>query len=150
MSVETKVIYQGVKFYWRTRNSVDVIIVEHGQLNTTELVLFDPALGREAPRIYLSSPVLLTKLDHDNIELQLSFAKRNSVPITEKFLDGIMNKAKSDFILSHLVITDYSAELKTVVVSFQFSDMEYDCGHLICEKSVMLEPYKPIHFQSLM
>lgn len=146
----TKIIFQGVKFYWRTRNTIDVTVVEHEEQTTTEIVLFDPSLGGESPRIYLSSPVLFSKLDHDDIELQLSFAKRNCVPITEKFMDTIMNKAKSDFILNRLVITEYSVELKKVVVSFQLSGVDCDSAGLICEKPQVFEPFKTVHHQTLM
>lgn len=150
MEAGTRMIFQGVKFYWRTRNTIDVAIVEHVHHGTTEVILFDPALGREAPRIYFSTDVLYALLDHDDFELQLSFAKRNSVPITEKFIDVMMNKAKSDFILNRLVITEYSVEYKKVVVSFQRSGMDVESPGLICDKSEALEPFKTVQYQTLM
>lgn len=146
----TKLIFQGVKFYWRTRNTIDVTIVEHTEQDVTEVILFDPALGTEAPRVYLSTPVLYTKLDQEDFELQLSFAKRNSVPITEKFIDGMMNQAKSDFILNRLVITEYVVDLRRVVVSLQLSCVDVGADGLVCEKPAVLEPLKTVHYQTLM
>lgn len=150
MSVTTKLIFQGVKFYWRTRNTIDVTMVDHVELNLTEIILFDPSLGKEAPRIYLSSSVLYSKLDHDDIEYQLSFAKTNCVPITEKFIDGIVNKAKSEYILNRLQITEYSVERKIVILTFQFSGIDCDNDDLIATTPEAFEPFKTVHYQQLM
>lgn len=150
MSGDTKLIFQGVKFYWKTRNTLDVTIADHVDCNTTEIVLYDPSLGIEAPRIYLSSSALFAKLDHDEIEYQLSFAKRNCLPITEKFIDGIVNKAKSEYMLKRLVIVEYSVEAKIVVVEFQGKGISSDSSDPLCEKPASCVPYQAVHYQQLM
>lgn len=60
------------------------MVVEHTDLFTTEIVAYDPAIDREAPRIYVDSKVLLAKLDNKDVIAQLGFGQRNGVLISEK------------------------------------------------------------------
>lgn len=150
MSANVTVVFQGVKFYWRTRNTIDVTIVEHAEQDLTEIVLFDPALGKEAPRIYLSSTALYTKLDHDSIEYHISFANRNNVPVTEKFVTETVNKAKSDFLLSRLVITEYSTKSKIMTVALQDNKERGIVAILVREKPPYLLPYSAVQPEQLM
>lgn len=145
-----KVIFQGLKFYWRTRNAIDVTIVDHFQQNLTEVILYEPTLGKESTRICLRTTVLLSKLNHDDIALQLSFAKRNGAAMADRIRDGVLNKAKSDFILNRLVITEYDLELKKVLVSFQLESIDVEAKDLLCGYPMDFVPFKTIHRRAAM
>lgn len=63
-------IYTGTKNYWRTRQTLDIVIFEHFTGSTAdqpkpthfiEIVAFDPSLNVEAPHIYMKSERLCTK-----------------------------------------------------------------------------------------
>lgn len=136
------VVFQGVKFFWRTRNTIDIMVVEHADLHITEIVAYDPAIDREAPRIYVDSDILLAKLDHGDIVAQLGFGQRNGVLITEETLT---NKAKFDFIVSRLLISEYAVNTKTIMMTFQPGN-----EGLCCSKPEALIPYRSPHYHTLM
>ena len=83
MSVDTEpqCIFKGSKFFWRTRNNIDINIIEHSKVGVYEVVLYEPAIDTEAKRVYLDGKVLKSKLNNEDIEEQVSFAKRNNIPI---------------------------------------------------------------------
>lgn len=150
----SKKIFQGVKFYWRTRNSLDIIIAEHPGSNVTELIAFEPTIDKEAPRLYLDSAVLRSKIDQVAIDTQLSFAKRNNVPITEEWISAITNKAKADYLINRLVITEFSSEARVIKVELQVSSIETESGShaipLLREKPFELKPFRAAHQATLM
>jgi hypothetical protein len=144
-----RVIFLGNKFFWRSRITIDVTIVEHRAFNITEIVSFDAALDKESERIYLNSSILSTKIDHTDVETKLSFAKQNDVPHTEEFINSVIHRATADYIVNRLAIASYSVETKTieVLLEFNFRDRDLELGgdsidKLICEKPADLEPYR--------
>lgn len=147
-------VFQGVKFFWRTRNSLDIIIMEHTDSNITELIAFEPTIDKESPRIYMDSSVLHSKIDHASIEAQLSFAKRNNVPITEEWISAITNKAKADFLLSRLVIVEFGQETRSIEVILQVPTIDAEHGDdpkpLLCEKPAELKPFRAAHQATLL
>lgn len=150
-------IFQGVKFFWRTRNSLDIIIVEHKSFNVTELIAYEPTIDREAPRVYLNTAVLFTKIDHAAVDAQVSFAKRNNVPHTEEWIEGIYNKAKADYLLNRLFITDFSSDDKLIKVEIQISSIEVEADaeavdktSLLCARPTELRPFHSSHYATLM
>lgn len=150
-------IFQGVKFFWRTRNSLDIIIIEHKSFNVTELIAYEPTIDREAPRLYLNTALLRTKIDHTAVDAQVSFAKRNNVSHTEEWIEGIYNKAKADYLLNRLFITEFSSENKVIKVEVQISSIaaESDADAedkvpLMCERPTELRPFHSPHYATLM
>lgn len=152
------VTFEGTKFYWRTRNTIDVYIVEHKTCNVFEIIVYEPSFDVEAPRIYLDGAVFTSRIDHTDIEAKLSFAKRNNVPLTEKFVTGIYNRAYSDYILNRLAMKEFVPEERKIVVVLQFTSGECEAAAaggtpvelLICEKPAKLEPYRTSHYKSLL
>jgi carbonic anhydrase len=149
-----EIAFDGTKFYWRTRNTVDVVIVHHKDCNTFEVIIYEPTLDKEAPRIYLNEKILMPKVDHNEIDSKLSFAKRNSLPLTEKFVSGIVNKSVSDFILNRLLIKELVASEKIFLVDFRIDENEImirpDFSELICARPEALRPHQTKHFKHLM
>jgi hypothetical protein len=147
------VIFDGNKFYWRTRNTVDVIITEHKYCNAFEIVVYEPTLDKEAPRIYLDAALLLSKVHECDIDSKISFANRNHVSITEGMVHHIMNKAISDYILNRLIIKEFSVEELVIIAEFQYLPSDTDMGDitkLIRSKPAVLVPYITRHYKHLL
>jgi hypothetical protein len=151
-SIET--VFDGTQFYWRTRTSVDVVILQHKSQRVFEVIVYEPVLDIEAPRLYLDETVLMTKVDHNEIDTKLSFAKRNNVPLTERFVSGIVHKAVADFILGRLVIQDLSVAEKKFVVGLRVDESEImlhpEYQELVCACPVGVIVQQTRHFKHLM
>ncbi len=144
----TDLVFQGSKFFWRTRNNIDVTIVRHTDLATVEAIAYEPSVDVEAERIYLSLPILNSKLNQDEIEAKFSFAKQNNVAHTEEFEAEVINRAISDFILNHLFIKEYSKEDRKFVVQLQFrEDGSDESSRLLCAKPAELVPFETKHYK---
>jgi len=150
------VLFQSNKFFWRTRNSIDVTIVQYSELNVTEIISYEPSLDKEAPRIYLNSAILVTKLDYDEIALKVGAAKQRNIPQTAKFTSDVTNQAIADYILNRLFVSEFSREPKKFAVKLQFNfrDRDLEAGgntidKIICEKPEALKPIAVIHHRIL-
>lgn len=141
--VGMKLIFQGIY-----KSSIDVIIVEHVDQNVTELIMYDPSHCKEAPRMYFNSTVLDFQLNHEAIEHQLSFAKQNKVVITAKLVDGIVNEAKSNYILDRIVVTKRWEESKGLDFNFQPNNEDRFPVGLICERPKAAQPYRTVFYQN--
>jgi hypothetical protein len=147
-------VFDGTQFYWRTRNSVDVVIVHHKHERVYEVIVYEPGMGMEAPRLYVDEIVLMRKVDQNEIDSKVSFAKRNEVPMTEKFLIGVVNKAVADFILNHLVILELVALEQAFVVGLRIDDCDAvpnpAVKELMCICPEALVAHQTKHYKQLM
>lgn len=135
------IVFQGCKFFWCTRNNVDVSIVNHASSGIVEVVVYEPSLDVEAARIYLSLHALRSKLVQDGID------KQNDVAHTKV---EIMKQATADFILDHLFIKEYSKDERKFEVELLFGDEHcYSSSNLICTKPVELRPFEMQHLTLL-
>ena len=147
------VLFQSNKFFWRTRNSIDVTIVQYNALNVTEIISYEPSIDKEAPRIYLNSKVLVTKLDYEEIASKVGAAKQRNAPTrTAEFTSDITNQAISDYILNRLFVSEFSRDPKrfSVKLQFNFRDRDLESGggaidNIICEKPEALKPIAVVH-----
>jgi hypothetical protein len=152
------VVYDGTKFYWRTRNTIDVCIVQHTPVGVLEVIAYDPSFNAEAPRIYIDLKVFTSKISQTEIDSKLSFAKRNNVPLTEKFVRGVHDTMYSEFILNRLVLKEYSLDEKKMVVELSFTagDLEAEKNDhipvrsLVCDRPEQLVPHKTSHHRLIM
>ena len=138
----TVIVFKGSKFFWRTRNNIDVTIVRHGDLGTIEVISYEPSIDVEAERIYLSLPILDSKLNQEEIEAKFSFAKQNNVAHTEEFEAEVVNRATSDFILKHLSIKEFASDEKKFAVLLFFGEDD-----LIVDKPAELLPFETKHYK---
>lgn len=148
-TVKNTVVFQGSKFFWRTRNSIDVTIVQHDKTNTTEIIAYEPSIDVEAERIYLNSTLLQGRLDQVEIEGKFSFAKQNNVPISTAFISSVMNHAITDYILTRLLISKFSKEEAQFEIKLEFSARDTDptqggqpLDGLFCTKGEELTPFE--------
>lgn len=150
-TVKGTVVFQGSKFFWRTRNSIDVTIVQHDKTNITEIIAYEPSIDVEAERIYLNSLVLRDRLDQVEIDAKFSFAKQNNVPISAAFMTSVTNHAITDYILTRLLISKFckDEQEKQFEIKLEFSNKDTDpelggspTDDLFCEKVEELLPFE--------
>lgn len=149
----TECIFEGTKLFWRTRNNLDICIIEHSDFNILEVVLYEPSIDVEAQRIYINLKVLKTKLNNEDIEEKLSFAKRNNIPLTEQFISGIMNKSISDYILNRMKIDYYNVVERKLEVSIRLTEVDLALGStepFFCSKPENFVPHVVKHHKLLM
>lgn len=137
----SSLLFQGSKFFWRTRNNIDVAIVSHVDSKTTEVIAYEPVLDVEAERIYLNSEVLSSVLNQTEIEAKFSFAKQNNVPHTTQFESDVVTRAISDFVLNRLVIKEFSKEENRFTVQLHNVTLDASTNDLLCPKPAELSPY---------
>ena len=146
-------IFDGTKFFWRSRINLDVCIVEHGDVGVYEIIFYEPSCDVEAPRVYLDQKLLCAKLDDEDIDSKLSFAKRNNVPLTEKFVASVVDKSIADYLLNRIKINQHIPQEKVLDVVVKFSDLDSLTG---CTKSLFLVkpndliPYRTKHHKLLL
>lgn len=158
-----EVIFQGSKCYWRTRNTVDIMLVLHNDFNVIEVITYEPTIDKEAPRIYLENSILNTKIDQEEVQEKLRAAKeiilrRREAPNADKLLKEIINNAKTDYILNRLFIAEFFPEKRVIKVEIQFNFRDFDDAHvggtdislITCNKPAELQRYKSPHYQTLM
>jgi len=143
----TVVVYQGSKFFWRTRNTVDVTIVNHTNSNTTEIICYEPTIDAEATRIYLDSSMLRVKIDQEVEDAVANYAKQhNIVSHNDKFVRDVINKAAADYILNRLFLVHFSKELRsfTIQVQFNFRDRDLEYGGDSIDRMILSKPAETI------
>ena len=143
------IVFKGSKFFWRTRNSIDVTIVQHDKANIIEIIAYEPSIDVEAERIYLNSTLLNDRLDHVEIEGKFSFAKQNNVPISTAFITSVTNHAITDYILTRLLISKFCKEESQFEIKLEFSSRDTDpalggqpLDGLFCGKVEELTPFE--------
>ena len=158
-----EIIFQGAKCFWRTRNTVDIMIVHHVEYNILEVITYEPSFDQEAPRIYFDDKVLETKLDHEAVDTKFKEEKelilrRHDVPDNEKLMKETINNAKIAYILNRLFLAEFVPDLKkiTVEIQFNFRDIDEanangtDMSTVTIPKPELLDPYKSPHYQTLL
>eukprot|EP01032_Pedospumella_encystans_P017423 gene17423-19854_t len=156
-SAESYIIFQGSKFFWRTRNSIDVTIAQHSNSYITEIIAYEPSIDVEAERIYLNTTLLHDRLDKVAIDLKFSFAKQNNVPISTEFISSVMNNAITDYVITRLLISKFSKDESKFEVKLEFSSRDVDESQggqpivgLICAKVPdELKPFETINHKLL-
>ena len=153
---ESYVIFQGSKFFWRTRNSIDVTIVQHNNTYITEIIAYEPSIDVEAERIYLNTTLLHDRLDKAAVDLKFSFAKQNNVPISTEFISSVMNNAITDYVIARLLISKFSKDESVFEIKLEFSSRDVDesqggqpLAGLFCAKVPELKPFETVNHKLL-
>jgi hypothetical protein len=100
-----EVLFVGTKTFWKTRNSVNVTIVEHHGHDVVEVVAYEPTLQVEAPRLYLE------------IGRVISFLEQETELLEEN--DAALANAISNFVFNRLRISVYLPTSKVLEVDIQ-------------------------------
>ena len=141
------IIYQGNKYFWKTRNTIEVAIVVHQNKHVIEVIAYEPSLAVEAPRLYLDLEVLIVKLDLDEVIASKMCLSENITLQRDLFEEGVVSGAISEFVLNRLFIKQLVKEGRIFEVQLQlsFSDRDDESGvetidKLLCEKPASLDP----------
>jgi hypothetical protein len=100
-----KVLFEGTKTFWKTKNSVKLTLIEHHGHDVIEVIAFEPALHVEAPRLYLE------------IGRIIPFLEQETVLLNEN--DTALASAISNFIFNRLQIVEYLPTSKILEVDIQ-------------------------------
>ncbi|RYH05912.1 hypothetical protein EON65_43550 [archaeon] len=104
-----EVIFEGSKTYWKARTTLEILIAFHLKQACYEVIVFHPDVGKEAPRIYLSAPILASKIDQKELQQRIADKKEafirskkpaNQVQITKECLEALIVQ----FVLNRLNI----------------------------------------------
>jgi hypothetical protein len=68
----TKVLFEGTKTFWKTKNSISLTVIEHRLHDVLEVVAYEPIIQVEAPRLYLDIECVVSLLDLDSALLTSS------------------------------------------------------------------------------
>jgi hypothetical protein len=159
---EPRVLYEGSKCFWKSRCTLDVIIVTHPEHKVVEVVAYEPTFDAEAPRIYLDDKVLRTKVDPAIVDKSLRTEKekalrRHEAPNMALIIQNAEEKARIEYILNRLFIKYLSFEERKIVVELQFNfrDRDEETGGpdistMIIAKPDDLTAFRSAHCHSLM
>jgi hypothetical protein len=67
-----KVLFEGTKTFWKTKNSIRLTVIEHRLHDVLEVVAYEPAIQVEAPRLYLDIELIVSLLDLERALLSSS------------------------------------------------------------------------------
>ncbi len=148
-----ELLLEGSKTFWKTKNTVEVIILEHKYCETLEVIAYEPTFEVEAPRIYLNDKVARSRVDSSVIDGCLRTAKsaamrRGEAPNVAQLIKGAERTARVNYVLNRLFLKKYSCETKIFVVELQFDFNDRDDEHggldvdtMVIEKPQNLKPY---------
>lgn len=157
-----RVLYEGSKCFWRTRNTLDVTIVEHEDFAVVEVLAYDPGLDAEAPRLYLDDINLRSKVDATFIDrfvrLEKEKAMRKKItPDSRAYHQKAVDQARVDYILDRLFVKSLQADERKIVVELQFSFSDRDgetggpgVGEMVIRRPHGMHPFQSFRHQPLM
>jgi hypothetical protein len=142
-----QVIFTGSKVFWRTKNSIDVWILNHRTCRTIEIVTYEPTLRVECTRIYLDAAVLKRKIDRGVIEQKLRLAKGEGQQDESAAIDQVVCDAIAHYVLPRIA-TDEFATGNKFATRWQFQMGDFDGtsqSPLLISRPVQLTPYQTRH-----
>jgi hypothetical protein len=100
-----KVLFEGTKTFWKTKNSVNLTIVEHHGHDLIEVITYEPTLQVEAPRLYLEIGRIIPFLEQE----------------TDLLLENeaTLASAISNFVFNRLRISEYLPISRVLEVEVQ-------------------------------
>lgn len=105
----TDTIFEGTKTFWKTRVNLDLVIAYHAKSHCIEVIAHHPELGREC-RLYLSSILLLSKMDQNDLTLRIGekkevFIKQKKPVNVQQLTKEVLYASVTNYVLSRLAYT---------------------------------------------
>jgi hypothetical protein len=125
-----KVLFEGTKTFWKTKNSVNLTIVEHHGHDVIEVIAYEPTLQVEAPRLYLE------------IGRIIPFLEQETEILVED--EAALANAFSSFVFNRLRITAYLPISRVLEVDVQRGYGAREQGdnfHVAVDRPADLVPY---------
>lgn len=138
------VVFDGVMFCWKTKASLDVVIVFHSAYDVYEVIVYNSVLNKEAPRVYLCCKTLFSMIGHDEVANKLSLLERTGAFVTDTMIADATNKVVSEFVLARLLLS----ETNQVTVHIHQHDKVSSVNSspfLMCPKLPALKEFKTKH-----
>lgn len=129
-----EIIYQSSRYFWKHRCNADITIVEHTAFSVLELIVYDPAMHKEAPRIYFDLPLLRTTIQRDDLERRLHALRepllRRKQTVDEPLLIKTASRdAITELILGQLLIEEYNLQTQAIMMNCGPSVASFICDY---------------------
>ena len=92
------ILFRGTKTFWKTKSSINMVILEYPEHNIYEIIAYDPIMKQHAPRLYVNS-LTVKNIICDN---------RNEATVEE----GVV----TTFLFNHLTIVEYLPESRSFTI----------------------------------
>ena len=110
----SRLLFRGIKTFWKTKSSIDLVIVEYSEYELYEIIAYDPKMKKHAPRIYVSG-VAIKNILNGNVG-------------ASNMVDG----ALTNFLFNHLTIIEYLPETRSFKIDIQaIFHYERNCDYII-------------------
>lgn len=148
-SSDCEVIYKGAKTFWRSRATLEIILVSHREQKCIEVIGYNAKTDVEGPRIYIDSAALLSKFDTADIEARAENEKENRIRCRKSFdwdslICDVRHQLMVQFITSRLNISPLENNGFDLFLVQSYSDRVNESTgkiDIICEKPVTLKPF---------
>ena len=88
-----RLLFRGFKTFWKTKSSIELVILEYPSQDLYEIIAFDPVLRKHAPRLYVDKHAAnYIILGEDGINEKQSF---------------LLDEVVTTFIFNHIILTEY-------------------------------------------
>lgn len=120
------VLFDGSKSYWKTRSNLDILVASHKKQMCIEVVAYNAEIGVEAPRLYMSSMLLATKINPQSEEFTSKLSNKKEVFNRQKksysvpeLTKEVYNDLILDYVMKRLNVVaegvDLTKELKMTI-----------------------------------
>jgi hypothetical protein len=138
-----RILFTGKKSFWKTKNSVEVTIVEHADHDVFEIIVVDAIARFEATRVFLDALALYAKLEAEDgspgsgQKEESDFPSQNSIIVKTR---TVSDKAVSTFICNHLFIKIYLPVSELMEIEVRSTYMEQEHNELMVPRPESLPP----------
>lgn len=120
------ILFDGSKSYWKTRSNLDILVASHKKQLCIEVVSYNAEIGVEAPRLYMSSMLLATKINPQSEEFATKLSNKKEVFNRQKksysvpeLTKEVYNDLILDYVMKRLNVVaegvDLTKELKMTI-----------------------------------
>jgi len=131
------VLFDGSKAFWKTRSNLDILIASHKKQLCIEVVAYNAEVGVEAPRIYLSSMLLSTKINPQSEEFvsklgakKEAFNRQKKSYSVPELTKEVYNELILNYIMQRLNVVsegiDLTKELKMTIAAMTGDTVKED------------------------
>lgn len=122
MSSSVEQIQRGAVFFAACSSVVDVTLVKFPVQNQLQVVLFEPTIGADVPRLCLDYGAVVKRLGKNAEQAQMNVVLDSSTQCTDvaQIRTSIRNKAMFDFVVSGLTIVYDAKEMRILKVGSKF------------------------------
>lgn len=121
-----EVLFDGSKTFWKTRISLDLVLVLHPRQHCIEIIAHHTELG-QVHRLYVSSILVFAKLDQNDLQLRVSekkevFIKQRKPVNIPQITKEVIFSCVSNFLQSRLQYSISEDETFTIQIQPQLGD----------------------------